>query len=75
MLPTRYKMPLFAALLSRTGGQVKTRSQRREIAKMTPGIYSFAPGTSNLNYRMKRSNNAAYEQETAGGMVFLPQPP
>ncbi len=75
MHPTRYKIPLFAAPLSRPGGQAKTRSQRRKIAKVTPGIYSFAPGTPNLNYRMQRSNNAAYEQETAGGMVFLPQPP
>ena len=75
MLPTRYKTPLFAAPLSRHDGKAKTRSQRREIAKMTPGTYSFAPGTPNLNYRLKRSNNAAYEQETAGGMGFLPQPP
>ena len=75
MLPKRYKMPLFAALLSRTGGKAKTRSQRRKIAKMTPGKYRNLPGPPNLNYRMKRSNNAAYEQETAGGMVFLPQPP
>ena len=75
MFPTRYKMPLFAALLSRHGGLAKTRLQRRKIAKMTPGIYRNLPGTPNLNYRMKRSNNAAYEQETAGGMVFLPQPP
>ena len=75
MLPTRYKTPLFAALLSRHGGLAKTRLQRRKIAKMTPGIYRNLPGTPNLNYRMKRSNNAAYEQETAGGMVFLPQPP
>ena len=75
MFPTRYKMPLFAAPLSRHGGQLKTRSQRRKIAKMTLGTYRNLPGTSNLNYRMKRSINAAYEQETAGGMVFLPQPP
>ena len=75
MLPTRYKTPLFAAPLSRHGGHLKTRSQRRKIAKMTPGIYRNLPGTPNLNYRMQRSNNAAYEQETAGGMVFLPQPP
>ena len=75
MLPTRYKMPLFAAPLSRHDRQLKTRSQRRRIAKMTPGKYKNLPGTPNHNYRMKRSNNAAYEQETAGGMVFLPQPP
>ena len=75
MLPTRYKMPLFAAPLSRHDRQLKTRSQRRKIVKMTPGKYRNLPGTPNLNYRMKRSNNAAYEQETAGGMVFLPQPP
>ena len=75
MLPTRYKTPLFAAPLSRHGGQLKTRSQRRKIGKMTPGTYSFVPGPPNLNYCMQRSNNAAYEQEAAGGMVFLPQPP
>ena len=75
MLPTRYKTPLFAAPLPRSGGQLKTRSQRRKIAKMTPGKCSNLPGTPNLNYRLKRSNNAAYEQEAAGGMVFLPQPP
>ena len=75
MLPTRYKMPLFAVPLSRHGGQLKTHSQRRKIGKMTPGKYSFVPGQPNLNYHLKRSTNAAYEQETAGGMVFLPQPP
>ena len=75
MLPTRYKIPFFAAPLSRHGGQAKTRSQRRKIAQMTPGKYSFVPGPPNLNYQVQRSNNAAYEQETAGGMVFLPQPP
>ena len=75
MHPTRYKTPLFAAPLSRPGGQVKTRSQRRIIAKMTPGKYSFVPGPPNLNYQLQRSNNAANEQETAGGVVFLPQPP
>ena len=75
MLPTRYKMPLFAAPLSRHGGKAKTRSQRRKIGKMAPGTYRNLPGTPNLNYCMQRSNNAAYEQETAGGMVFLPQPP
>ena len=75
MHPIRYKMPLFAAPLSRHDRQLKTRSQRRKIGKMTPGTYSFVPGPPNLNYRLQRSNNAAYEQETAGGMVFLPQPP
>ena len=75
MHPTRYKTPLFAAPLSRRNRQLKTRLQRRKIAKMTPGKYRNLPGPPNLNYRMKRSNNAAYEQETAGGMVFLPQPP
>ena len=75
MLPTRYKMPLFAAPLSRHGEKAKTRAQRRKIAKMTPGIYRNLPGPPNLNYHLKRSNNAAYEQEAAGGMVFLPQPP
>ena len=75
MLPTRYKMPLFAAPLSRHDRQLKTRAQRRKIAKMTPGKYRNLPGTPNHNYRMKRSNNAADEQETAGGMVFFPQPP
>ena len=75
MHPIKYKMPFFAAPLSRLGGQLKTRSQRRKIAKMTPGTYRNLSGTPNLNYRMQRSNNAAYEQETAGGMVFLPQPP
>ena len=75
MLPIRYKMSLFAAQLSRPGGQAKTRSQRRKIAKMTPGKYRNLPGTPNLNYRMQRSNNATYEQEAAGRMVFLPQPP
>ena len=75
MLPTRYKMPLFAFPLSRHGGKAKTRSQRRKIAKITPGTYSFVPGPPNLNYHLKRSNNAAYEQEAAGGMGFLPQPP
>ena len=72
MLPARYKMPLFAAPLSRHGGKAKTRAQRRKIAKMTPGKYSFVPGQPNLNYQLQRSSNAAYEQETAGGMVFLP---
>ncbi len=72
MLPTRYKTPLFAATLSRHDRQLKTRSQRRRIAKMTSGKYKNLPGTPNHNYRMKRSNNAAYEQETEGGMVFLP---
>ena len=75
MLPTRYKIPIFAAPLSRFGGQLKTRSQRRKIAKMTPETYRNLPGTPNLNYQLKRSTNAAYEQETAGGMVFFPQPP
>ena len=75
MHPTRYKMPLFAALLSRHCGQLKTRAQCRKIAQMTPETYRNLPVTPNLNYRMQRSNNAAYEQETAGGMVFLPQPP
>lgn len=75
MHPTRYKTPLFAAPLSRHGGRLKTRSQSRKIAKMTPGTYSFIPGPPNLNYRLKRSKNAANEQETAGGMVILPQLP
>ena len=75
MLPTRYKTPLFAAPLSRPGRRVKTRPQCRKNAKMTPGTYRNLPGTPNLNYHLKRSNNAAYEQETAGGVVFLPQPP
>ena len=72
MLPIRYKTPLFAAPLSRRDRQLKTRSQRRKIGKMTPGKYRNLPGTPNLNYRLKRSNNAANEQETAGGMGFLP---